>query len=176
MCAEMAKPARVTLGPLSAADLPLLFAWINEREQVLLNAPYKPVHEGQHQAWFAAIQQRDDAVIFAIRLPESDKLIGTCQLHSISSVHRSAELQIRLGDVAERGHGYGTEAVRLLLDFAFKDLNLHRVYLHVFATNRPAIRVYEKVGFVREGTLRQAAHIDGRYEDVLVMGILRPEG
>ena len=67
------------------------------------------------------------------------------------------------------------EAVRLLLDFAFRDLNLHRVYLHVFDTNAAAIRIYEKVGFVREGVLRQAAHIDGRYVDVMVMSILREE-
>ena len=90
-------------------------------------------------------------------------------------VHRSAELQIRLGEAAERGQGYGTEVVRLLLDFAFKDLNLHRVYLHVFSTNTAVIRVYEKVGFVREGLLRKAAHINGAYVDVLVMGILREE-
>ena len=84
-------------------------------------------------------------------------------------------MQIRLGEAEERGHGYGTEAVRLLLDFAFKDLNLHRVYLRVFVTNEAALRVYEKVGFVREGVLREAAYIDGKYVDVAVLGILRDE-
>lgn len=152
-----------------------MFDWINDRAQVLFNAPYKPVSLAQHEDWFTAIQRRDDVVIFGIRLLESDKLIGSCQLHNINMVHRFAELQIRLGNVAERGKGLGTEALRLLLDFAFKDLNLHRVYLHVFGTNAAAIKMYEKVGFVREGVLSQAAYIDGEYLDVCVMGVLREE-
>lgn len=171
----MLKSENVALMPLRLADLPVMLDWINDRELVLFNAPYKPVTEGQHQAWFDAIQQRNDVVIFGIRLLETDTLIGSCQLHSINYVHRSAELQIRLGEKSEWGRGYGTEAVRLLLDFAFKDLNLHRVYLHVFSTNSAAIRVYEKVGFVHEGVLRKAAHINGEYVDVMVMGILRNE-
>jgi RimJ/RimL family protein N-acetyltransferase len=171
----MLKSEHVVLTPLTTNDLPVLWGWINDREQVLLNAPYKPVHEGQQQAWFESTQGRDDLVIFGIRLRENDKLIGSCQLHNIHRVHRSAELQIRIGDVVERGCGYGTEAVGLLLEFAFKDLNLQRVCLHVFSTNAAAIRVYEKVGFMHEGLLRQAAYINGSYVDVVVMGILRAE-
>jgi methionyl-tRNA formyltransferase/ribosomal protein S18 acetylase RimI-like enzyme len=166
---QMLKSAHVALTPLTLDDLPVMFEWINNREQVPFNAPYKPVHEDRHRTWFEAIQQRNDLLIFGIRLLETDKPIGLCQLHSINWVHRSAELQIRLGDAVEHGHGYGTEAVRLLLDFAFKDLNLRRVHLHVFSTNTAAIRVYEKVGFVREGVLRKAAYVDGEYLDVVVM-------
>lgn len=170
----MHKTQHISLTPLAVDDLPLLFEWINDREQVLFNGPYKPVHWDQHKAWFESIQARKDVVIFGIRL-ENRKLIGSCQLHSINPIHQSAELQIRIGETEERGHGYGTEAVRLLLDFAFKDLNLHRVYLNVFANNVRAIRAYEKAGFSREGLLRGAAYIDGNYLDVIVMGILRDE-
>lgn len=169
----MLKGSNVFLSPLQKEDSRQLYEWINDRELVLFNAPYKPVSERHHQAWFEAIQQRNDVVIFGIRLLEEGKLIGSCQLHSINYVHRSAELQIRLGDTEQRGRGYGTEAVRLLMDFAFKDLNLQRVHLHVLSTNVVAIRVYEKVGFMREGLLRRAAYIDGQYADVVVMGILR---
>jgi len=171
----MLKAEHVALIPLSVEDLPAMFGWINEREEVLLNAPYRPVHEGQHKAWFESVQQRNDMVVFGIRLLKDNRLIGSCQLHSIDDVHRSAELQIRIGEPSQRGQGYGTEAVRLLLSFAFKDLNLHRVYLHVFSTNAAAISLYEKAGFVREGLLRKAAHIDGAYVDVVTMGILREE-
>jgi len=171
----MLKSAHLVLSPISMEDLPVMFTWINDREQVLFNAPYKPVHEGQHQAWFDSIHKRNDLVIFGIRLLEDNKLIGSCQLHSIDNVHRSAELQIRLGVPSQRGKGYGIEAVRLLLDFAFKDLNLQRVYLHVFSTNAIAINLYEKAGFKREGLLRKAAHINGSYVDVIVLGILKEE-
>ncbi len=165
----------VALTPLCANDLPVLFHWINDRSEVLWNAPYRPVSEAQHAEWFETIQRRKDTAIFGIRLLDTQRLIGSCQLHSISEIHRSAELQIRLGESDGRGHGYGTEAVQILLDFAFKDLNLHRVCVHVLGTNERALRLYEKVGFHREGTLREAAHIDGRYVDVALLGILRDE-
>lgn len=169
------KAPGIMLTPLTQDDLHTMLAWVNNREQRILNASYTPVHESQHRAWFDAIQQRQDTVIFGIRISDSSKLIGTCQLHSIHMIHRTAELQIRIGEIAERGHGYGTQAICKLLDFAFKDLNLNRVYLHVFASNESAIRAYEKTGFVREGSLRQHAHIDGKHVDVIVMGILREE-
>lgn len=165
----------VTLGPLLDADLPVLFRWINEPDQVHWNAAYHPVSETDHRAWFDSIRQRPDVAIFAIRTTSDDRLIGTCQLKGVDPVHRSAELQIRIGEVDERGRGHGTDAVRQLVRFGFRDLNLNRVYLNVFAHNAAAIRAYEKVGFRREGMLREAAHIDGQYVDVVVMGILRSE-
>jgi diamine N-acetyltransferase len=176
--------ATIALTPLCESDLPILYAWINDRDHVLLNKPYAPVHENQHREWFEAIQRCSNVVVFGIRALENaespqgstgGRLIGSCQLHDINYVHRSAELQIRIGDASAQGKGYGTEAVRFLLRFAFRDLNLHRVYLHVFATNERAIHLYEKVGFVREGVLRQMAHIDGQYVDALVMAILRED-
>ena len=163
----------IVLAPLRRADRRLLWLWINVREQVLFNAPYAPVHARQHEKWFDALETRRDAVIFGIRRRTSGALIGVCQLVGISQVHRSADLQIRIGDTRARDRGIGTEAVRRLVRFAFADLNLHRVSLHVFAGNARAIRAYEKAGFVREGRLREAAHIDGRYVDLLVMGIVR---
>ena len=171
----MLKSEHVFLSPIGQADLPKFFDWINDRETVLFNAPYKPVHANQHQAWFDGLSSRSDIVMFGISLNDDGALIGSCQLHSINTTHRNAELQIRLGDVAERGRGYGTEACRLLVDYGFKDLNLHRIYLHVFASNDAAIRTYKKTGFAQEGVLRKAAHLDGEWVDVIVMGLLRNE-
>lgn len=171
----MLKSEHVGLTHITFADLPILLGWINDREQVLFNSAYKPVNEDQHQEWFESILRRPDVVLYGIRLLKTGTLIGSCQLHNINPVHRHAELQIRLGDPAQRGHGYGTEAVRLLLKFGFNDLNLRRIYLHVFNNNLGAIRAYEKAGFVREGLLRKAAFIDGEYLDVVVMGILHED-
>jgi len=165
----------VRIGPLLDADLPVLFGWINEPEQVHWNSAYHPVSESDHREWFDAVRKRKDAVIFGIRTIPDERLIGSCQLRNIDPVHRNAELQIRIGVVDARGQGRGTEAVRQLLRFGFRDLNLHRVYLNVFAENAAAIGAYEKAGFRREGLLREAAHIDGKYVDVVAMGILREE-
>lgn len=167
--------ARVMLAPIMRADARVLFKWINDRELVLLSSAYRPVHEPTHAEWLRDLPHRADAVAFAVRLRRSRRLIGVCQLTGINRVHRSAELQIRIGDARWRGRGLGTEAVRLLVDFAFNDLNLHRVGLQVFRTNARAIRSYERAGFRREGTLREAAYVDGRYVDVLVMAVLHDE-
>ena len=171
----MLKAPDIRLAALTMADAPQLYAWINDRDQVLFNAPYKPISEPQHLEWLASITSRPDTMIFGIRTLDDDILVGSCQLHSISTVHRTAELQIRIGETAARGKGYGKNAVRLLLKFAFADLNLHRVFVHVFADNSPAIRLYESTGFTREGALREAAFIDGKYVDVLVMAMLESE-
>lgn len=171
----MLQTNNVLLRSLTKEDLPQLFIWINDRTQVLWNSPYKPVHEIEHHKWFESSMLRNDLKIFAIEKKLTNQLIGSCQLHNIHPIHRSAELQIRLGNVDERGKGYGTEAVKLLLQFGFIDLNLHRIYLHVKDNNPAAIRIYEKCGFQIEGILRQAAFIDGEYVNLQVMGILQKD-
>lgn len=163
------------LSPLRDSDCDILYSWINDKELVLSNAPYRSVSYTDHLKWFESIRNRPDVVIHGIRLVQDDTMIGSCQLHSIDQTHRSAELQIRIGEKNFQGQGIGAEACRLLLEHAFVSLNLNRVYLHVFETNKQAIALYKKCGFVVEGTLRRAAYIDGHWLDVLVMGILQEE-
>ncbi len=166
---------KVYLGPLLDPDVHKLFAWINDRETVLLNAPFALVHFKTHTEWFDAVRQRADTAIFAIRAIDGDRLVGSCQLHSIHPVHRSAELQIRIGDAKDRGKGYGREALKSLLHHGFADRNLNRIQLHVFSDNLAAIRLYTRAGFQEEGRLRQAAFIDGTFKDVVVMSLVRSE-
>lgn len=165
----------VYLAPLRSEDSPTLFEWINDRSLVILSAPYHPVDDQAHHNWFERVTRRSDLQIFAIRASHDDQLVGTCQLHSINAVARSSELQIRLGSTPNRRKGMGTDAVRQLLAFGFRDLNLHRIHLHVLSDNAVAIRTYLKNRFRHEGTLKEAAFIDGEYRDVSMMAILRPE-
>ena len=165
----------VALGPLRPDDSPLLFEWINDRELVTLSAPFRLVSPEEHDAWFAAVRARSGMKIFGIRLRDGDRLVGSCQLHSIDPEHRAAELQIRIGAADARGRGVGGEATRLLLRYAFDELDLHRVFLHVFEGNEPARRLYERVGFRTEGVLRQAARIEGEWVDVVLMAMLRTD-
>jgi UDP-4-amino-4,6-dideoxy-N-acetyl-beta-L-altrosamine N-acetyltransferase len=164
--------ARVSLSSIRPEDSETLFRWINDPETVRFNAAYKPVHWAGHEEWCRSLGTSPARQVFAIRL--KDRLIGVVQLVDIDPVHRSAELTIRIGEATDRGCGYGPEAIRLATDFAWRDLNLHRVWLRVFADNARAVRAYRKAGFVEEGTLREAAHIDGRYVDMRIFGMLRP--
>lgn len=166
---------RVTLSPITMADAPVLFKWINDRKLVLFNSAYRPVHERTHREWLQGLAARQDLVAFAVRTVPGRRLIGTCQLTSISATHRSADLQIRMGDDRTRGQGLGLAAVRQLVEFGFRDLNLNRIALQVFATNGRAIKTYERAGFTIEGLLREAAFVDGEFIDVVVMSILAGE-
>ena len=103
---------------------------------------------------------------------DSGLAIGSCQLTNINYVHRSAELQIRIGRSDYQNKGAGSEAVRLLIQHGFDKLELHRIMLHVFSTNLRAIHVYKKNGFQQEGLLREAAFIEGRWLDVFVFGLI----
>ena len=155
-------------------DAETLFRWITDRELVELSSRFDPPTLEEHLRWFDAIRSRPDVEIYGIRLVEDEsRLLGSCQLHSIDPEHKSAELQIRIGERDAWGRGLGTEAVRLLLQRAFDGLGLHRVELQVLATNPRAIRAYEKAGFEVEGRRRDAAFVGGNYVDVLVMATLR---
>lgn len=116
-----------------------------------------------------------DGYFFVIRTNEEDRLIGYTILFALNYPHGDAELGIGLGERAYWGKGYGTDTVRVVLRYAFTELNLRRVTLGVFAYNARAIRAYEKAGFKVEGRLRQYLARDGQRYDMIIMGMLREE-
>ena len=153
-------------------DSSTLFEWINNRDLVVLNAPFRPISMAEHEQWFNSLGNRKNLAFFMIEDAESGLAIGSCQLNNISDVHRSAELQIRIGRLDYQNKGAGSEAVRLLIEHGFEKLKLHRIMLHVFSTNLRAMHVYKKNGFQQEGLLREAALIEGRWLDVFVFGLI----
>ena len=168
---------RVLLRPAEREDLPLFVEWLNDadvRETLGGGAPFSSMAEEQ---WFEHLQTEQGKTRwhFAICLREDGRPIGFGGLESVDVVNGKAELGLGIGDRSCWDKGYGTETMAILLDFAFGELRLHRVMLHVYQGNDRARHVYEKVGFVNEGTLRQALYGHGRYLDVQVMGILHDE-
>ena len=112
---------------------------------------------------------------FSIRRREDDRLIGDIGLDVVNWNASDSFVGLGIGDRNEWGKGYGTEAMNLMLEFAFTEINLRRVTLTVFEYNPRAIRSYEKTGFRHEGRLRQFLTREGRRWDMLYMGILREE-
>lgn len=164
---------RVRLRALRREDSSLLYEWINNRELVIFNASYHPISDVDHESWIESmLKNRFDLVIFVIEEIETGNAIGSCQLFNINWRHRSAELQIRIGDQRYQNKGLGSEALKMLCQFGFDDLNLHRIYLSVFKNNERAIGAYQKCGFVQEGSMREAAFIDGKWVDVAMMGLV----
>jgi RimJ/RimL family protein N-acetyltransferase len=103
------------------------------------------------------------------------RFIGIVGLYGINWLARNAEFRIFIGSIGERSKGYGTEATKQVVDYSFATLNLNKVWLGVNEQHKNAIRVYEKVGFIHEGTLRQAIYRNGRYFNAIRMSILREE-
>lgn len=119
------------------------------------------------------IGKGDGGVSFAI---EADgQYIGHCGLYSVDATARHCELGIEINDKGYWGRGYGRDAIRLLLDYAFQHMNMHRVWLNTHSENERAIRCYKACGFVEEGRLRQHIWVSGHYVDRIVMGVLRGE-
>ena len=120
---------------------------------------------------------RDDSntIVLIICSKNPDKPIGIAAFHRIDWVGRMAIFYIAIADTENRSKGFGSEATKLIMDYAFNTLNLNRVQLHVAVENEKAIKVYKKTGFEIEGTLRQAMFREGKYHDFHVMGLLKDD-
>ena len=105
-------------------------------------------------------------MVFAIRLLDQESIIGTVGLAEIEWPNRVAWLGIGIGNPDDWGKGYGTEATKLIIDYAFKELNLIKLQLTVFDFNDRAITLYEKMKFIKEGTFRQFLERDGKRYDI----------
>jgi RimJ/RimL family protein N-acetyltransferase len=122
------------------------------------------------KAWWEGVRRNPSTAAFAIDTLAGD-LIGVCSLEDVNPRARSAGLGIWIGK-PYWDQGYGTDAVRTLCRFGFREMNLQRIGLAVYETNPRGVRAYERVGFKEEGRRRRAHFADGRYIDVIVMGIL----
>lgn len=168
---------RVRLRAIERADIPTFVRWFNDPEVRQYILMFAPMSTTQEERWFESLQDRKDDFLFAIEAQVGDEWIhiGNAGLHRIDWKERLAVLGIALGEKDYWGKGYGTDATRAMLGFAFKTLNLHRVELEVFDFNSRAIRCYEKAGFRREGTRRESHFHDGHYCHAHLMSILQHE-
>jgi RimJ/RimL family protein N-acetyltransferase len=167
----------IRLTSFRAEDVETIAGWYQDAEFMrLFDAsvafPKTPL---RWQKWYEALADNKDDFNFAIRTLDSDSVLGWIALDGILWNNRTGWIMLGIGDAQYRGRGYGSEAMRLLLKFAFHEINLHRVQLTVFQYNTRAIHLYEKLGFVREGVQREFLHRDGKRYDLLFYGLLSSE-
>ena len=125
--------------------------------------------------WLEKASISQSKKLFNIIDLKTDKLIGTIGLENINSVQRAAELGIFIGDKDFRDNGYGTESIKLLLEYGFKYLNLHSIRLSLISINERAHKCYLKCGFKDVGINRDRFFVNGKYYDMLNMDILENE-
>jgi len=161
---------RIYLSPMNKDDAEIYTKWLNDPEvsvslgnfaQVIsLNSEQKALEEMTEKGQNFAIVSNDDV------------LLGNISFFNIKDVHRRAEVGLFIGERENRGKGYGAEALRLILDYGFKTLNLHNVTLTVHSDNEAGIACYRKVGFKEIGRQRESVFKDGRYLDLVYMDVL----
>ena len=164
---------RVVLRPFRPEDVEPL--WQTRLDRVTWaqtsDGPLLPQPLAEYRARYEKPSTGDDAQ-FAVEAEGA--LAGRCGLFHVDPLARHAELGILLLPGA-RGRGYGKDVLRVLLDYAFRSRNLRRVHLQTLTSNAAAVAAYRAVGFVEEGRQREHAWVEGQYEDVLLMGVLRSE-
>lgn len=170
----MIQGTRVFLKSLEEEGLADRHRWLNDKTitDFFVNLGSIPLTYEQLVQWYQHTMGKPDEIHFAIFLNENDH-IGGAQLKSIDwRKNRSAEFGMFIGEKQHWGKGLGTEVTKLLVNYAFQTLNLHRIWLKVDSENQAAIHCYEKAGFIREGLSRHEVFHNGCYHDLLLMSIL----
>ncbi|GIF39626.1 GNAT family N-acetyltransferase [Actinoplanes xinjiangensis] len=167
---------QVILRPFVDEDVPVFLEAIADPEVARLTGspPGDAPDEDRTRAWYGSRNSRDDRLDLAVVDRASGACVGEVVLNEWDPYNRSCNFRT-LFVAAGRNRGLGTEAVRLIVGYGFERLALHRISLEVYAHNPRARRVYEKVGFVAEGVLRQALRAGDDWIDATVMSILAPE-
>lgn len=129
-----------------------------------------------HLEWIHTMVNTGKVVQFIICSLDTDEPMGSVYIRDIDLQHKKGEYGIFLAPTTMRGKGIGTQAARLAIEYGFSSLQLHRIFLRVFAENLQAIRSYEKAGFIKEAYLNDDVCIDGKYKDMVLMAIIQKDG
>lgn len=168
----------VKLRPYKKEDIPRILELINDEEIKSLLTPGIPfpyTFEDEVK-WMDSLTAISSGVYsFAIETLSEGLYIGGCGVNSVDWKNSVVEVGIFIGDKAYLSKGYGTDAMRTLINFIFDEMNIHKVKLNVYSFNPRAIRSYEKLGFTKEGVLRKELFRAGAYHDIHVMGLFREE-
>lgn len=152
------------------------FNWLNDHEVTRwMQHGLFPNSEEKMLSFYNAISNSTSDLIFAIALKDGDCHIGNIGIHKIHSFFRSAEIGILIGEKDCWGKGFGEQAVRLVVEHAFLRLNLHRLFAGAVVNNMGSVQMFKKVGFQKEGILRDAYFCEGSYYDCVQLSLLQSE-
>lgn len=169
--------SKINLTAFKDSDLTYLENWYNDI-YFLRNFDMIPAFPRSSQELnftLKNLRESNDKFMFSINSIEDEKIIGITGFENILWNNGTATIYIGIGAKNYRGRGIGNEALHLTLEFGFEELNLHKIQLTVLSYNKPAIRLYEKSGFKKEGTYREFIYRDGTRYDMYLYGILRSE-
>ena len=172
------KGVKISLRPFKNNDFEETIHWRDDKKLrfVGLFHPF-PVSNELEKDWCEEIvnDRSNKTVYFAIEENEENRMIGYFQLKNIDWISNTCEFSIIIGKESDRGKGYGKEALLLCLQYTFESLNLRKISLDVLVENKTAIALYEKIGFIKEGIRKKHVFYDGKYWDILLMALTKPD-
>ncbi|MBL7214321.1 MAG: GNAT family N-acetyltransferase [Phycisphaerae bacterium] len=167
----------IYLRTLEPEDVDRVYRWHNDQElyQDLIGTHHF-VSRATVEKWIEKKSAFSSTEInMAICLKNNSEHIGNTYIRDINWVNRNGVIHLFIGDKEQRGKGYGKEAIKLIIEYAFQTIGLNRLYLYVFEDNSNAINLYKKAGFVVEGKLRKHVYKNGKFKDILIMGLCKSE-
>ncbi|MBN1483384.1 MAG: GNAT family N-acetyltransferase [Chloroflexia bacterium] len=166
---------RCYLRPLEKNDLRYIRRWANDPEMRGLTGDVLPMDEAAAKRFWDNLEGDKSRIWFAVVIKENDHVIGEAGLLRMFHPWRTTDLTLIIGEKDVWGMGYGSEAIYLLLDYAFGSLGFHRVAVGVIGFNHRALRFYEKIGFEREGLQRDGYYYNHVFHDFIMMSMLENE-
>ncbi len=169
---------KVKLRAIKKEDLTLACKYLNDSEIKKLmysGIPFPMTYE-EELRWFEENSKENNGRYnFSIEDLETNKYIGGCGINNINWVSRVATIGIFIGDKDFLSKGYGYDAMNVLIDFIFSEMNMNKISLNAFSFNERAINCYKKCGFIVEGVLRNEIYREGKYYDNIYMGLMKEE-
>ncbi|WP_042348641.1 GNAT family N-acetyltransferase [Bacillus massiliigorillae] len=166
---------RIYLRPLCESDAPNILEYTKDKEIRYMTGTNSNFSLEQIKSHIKNINNESSRYDFAICLKSSDEMVGELSIFDIDEESKKAGFRISMVSISLTGKGYGTEAIKIVLSFVFDQLKLNRIQLEVYSHNLRGIRAYEKVGFVKEGVLRQSLFFNKAYSDEIIMAILKSD-
>lgn len=169
---KLCSDGTVYLRRMTPDDTDSIVRWRNS-DAVRSNFIYQKLFTRQsHEQWVENMVNTGKVVQMIICLCENNVPVGSVYIRDIDTTHNKGEYGIFIGEPSARGCGVGTAAAKLMIQYAFEKIKLHRLFLRAFADNAQAIGSYEKAGFVKEAYLKDDVCIDGVYRDIVLMAII----
>ena len=168
---KMAEPVqgdKLYLRRLCSTDLDRTWEWLHRPDVYSKIGVQVPFTKEQQQQWFAALQKDESKIVFAVCRNEDDAHIGNVSIDMIDRRHWNARFSIFIADKEVRGKGFGSEALALLEQAAFKQFGLHKVWCKTDAGDSGVLQFYEKAGYIQEGLLKEHEMKDGRFVDKVI--------
>ena len=143
---------------------------MNDREITKYTESRFSTHTVENIKCYIEKETQNGSIFMAIVIKENDKHIGNIKIHRIDKNHKHGELSLLIGDKAYWGQGIATEAIKLIVDYAFTALDFHKLYATVYSINIGSIKAFEKAGFNEEGRMKEQYFCDGEYVDAILLG------